>query len=104
MPISYKSTNGTAIRHCVITSGGVRIADKINIQTIAYFLLLDKNPGVTMPIFVRKRITKGTWKTALKANVNIPIKEIYLLMVIMGVILSVAKFKRKFIAMGTITR
>ena len=60
----------------MITSGGVRTAADINIMTIAFLLLLDKNWGVTIPIFVRKRLIKGSSKTRPKSNVNVPIKEI----------------------------
>ncbi len=101
IPISYKTNKGIAIKDCVIISGGVKIAAKINIKTIACFLFLDKKYGVTMPILVRKRLAKGNSKTRPKANVNIPTKEIYLLTVIMGRIWSVANPRRNFMPMGT---
>jgi hypothetical protein len=88
----------------VIISGGVRIAANINIKTMACFLLSDKNLGVIIPIFVRKRLTNGIWKTIPKARVKVDINEIYLLIVIIGVIKSVENLRRKFIPIGTITK
>ena len=81
-----------------------KVAAAINIRTIACFLLLDKNLGVTIPIFVRKRLINGSWKITPKAKVKVPTKEIYLFTAIMGVISSVAKPRRNFMPMGTITK
>ena len=104
IPISYKTSKGTAIKNWVITSGGVRIAAAINIKTIACRLFFVRKAGVTTPILVRKRIAKGNSNTRPNANVNIPTKEIYLSIVIIGTIWSVANPKRNFTPIGTIIK
>ena len=62
MLISYKTIKGPAIIHCVITSGGVRIAAKAKVRRMAYFRLRFKSSGVTSPILVRKKNNNGKFK------------------------------------------
>ena len=104
MPISYRIIKGSAIKHWVIISGGVTIAARIKITTIASLLLDDKSLGVTIPSLVRNNAAKGSWKMIPKTSVKTPKNDIYLSMLIIGATRSVAKFNRNAIPIGTIIK
>ena len=87
-----------------MTSGGVRMAESINMPTIAYFLFSLKNLGVITPIFVKKSTTNGNSKITPNVKVNIPTKDIYLLTVIMGSIKSPENPRRNFMLIGMIIK
>ncbi len=60
IPISYKINNGTAIKTCETTSGGVKIADTIKIINTQYFLFDLKESGFTSPISANNDNKTGT--------------------------------------------
>ena len=99
---SYKTKSGTAIRHCVTTSGGVKNAAMINTRSMAYLLLEDKKVGVIIPIFVRNSTAKGSSKMTPNARHNALINEMYLSMLIIGLKKGVANPIRNPSPIGTI--
>ena len=68
---------GSAIMSCVATSGGVKIADKINEQRIANLRNFFIEFGVISPILVRKSTTIGISKTRPNAKSNLIANEKY---------------------------
>jgi hypothetical protein len=96
--------SGKAIRHCVMISGGVKTAARINIISTAYLLFLDKTPGVTIPTFERKSIARGSWKAIPNAILRIAINDTYLSTVIIGIRSWVAKLNKNLMAIGTIRK
>ena len=80
------------------------MAATMNIKTTAYFLFLAKNAGVIIFNLVKKRLATGNSNINPNDSTNIPIKEIYLLADIRGVILSLEKLKRNFKPTGIIVK
>ena len=85
--------------NCVKISGGVRNAAMIKMKKIAYFLFLERNTGVTIPNFVRNNMTKGNSNMSPKSKISDNTKDMYLLIVIIGV-KSLLMFKRKYNPIG----
>ena len=75
--ISYRMMIGSAIIICVATSGGVKIADRINEERIANLRYFFIKSGVIRPILVIKRTTTGISKTRPNAKSNLIAKEKY---------------------------
>ena len=83
--ISYNISVGIAIKNCEKTSSpGVNIADKIKTHNIAYLRFVINHFGVTIPNFVRNKITSGNWKIIPNDSKKIVTKEIYELTEING--------------------
>ena len=101
IPASYNSKIGRAISVWLNASGvGVRRAAATKARTIAYFLFLARDCGVTIPTFVRKTNTTGSSKIAPKATMNFRQKSIYLPTESIGLSTPVLYVRRKFIAKG----
>ena len=62
---------------CVITSGGVTTAAMINMETIAYFLILISETEDTKPAFPIKVNNTGNWKHMPNANMNLIVRLRY---------------------------
>ena len=79
IPASYKIINGPAIKHWVMTSGGVSIAAATNVNNKAYFLFRLRRSGLTRPTLAKKKTTTGSSKTIPKAKRSLMAKEKYCL-------------------------
>ena len=62
---------GKASNTCVVGSGGVKIAPRINALTIAYLRYFFINSGVISPIFDRTKLSIGNSNTIPKTKISL---------------------------------